>query len=131
MNIAVRYYSRGGNTKALAEAMAQALGVEALSVDDPKAALTEKVDLLVIGGAIYARQLDKHLRTYLDGLDGQKVAKAACFSTSGLSQHGIDLLKKAMEEKGIQVLDTFYCKGKEAKEKGAEAQAFAKKLIEG
>ena len=33
MSTAVRYYSRGGNTKAMAEAIAKAAGVEAVSVD--------------------------------------------------------------------------------------------------
>ena len=35
MKIAVRYYSRGGNTKKLADAIAKAVGVEALTADTP------------------------------------------------------------------------------------------------
>ena len=35
MNIAVRYYSRGGNTKKIAEAIAKAVGVEAKTVSEP------------------------------------------------------------------------------------------------
>lgn len=33
MNVAVRYYSRSGNTRTLAEALAKAAGVQAMSVD--------------------------------------------------------------------------------------------------
>ena len=33
MNIAVRYYSKSGNTRAVAEAVAEAVGVKAVSVD--------------------------------------------------------------------------------------------------
>ena len=48
MNVAVRYYSRSGNTKALADAMARAAGVSAISVDAPEAKLDEPVDVLFI-----------------------------------------------------------------------------------
>lgn len=48
MNVAVRYYSRSGNTKALADAMARAAGVPAISVDAPEAKLDEPVDVLFI-----------------------------------------------------------------------------------
>lgn len=129
MKVAVRYYSRGGNTKKIANAMAEALGVKALSIDDPDASLDEDVDLLLIGGGLYARRLDKALRDYLQNLDGKKIGKAACFSTSSISKHGIVLLKDALEEKGIEVADSFYCKGKEAEKKAEEAKSFAKKLI--
>ena len=37
MNIAVRYYSKTGNTKAVAEAIARAVNVEAVSVEKPEA----------------------------------------------------------------------------------------------
>ena len=37
MSIAVRYYSRSGNTKAVAEAIADAAGVAAVSVDQDEA----------------------------------------------------------------------------------------------
>ena len=35
MKTAVRYYTKTGNTKRLAEAVAQAIGVEALPLDAP------------------------------------------------------------------------------------------------
>ena len=38
MKTAVRYYSRSGNTKAVAEAIAEAAGVKAVPVDSPDAA---------------------------------------------------------------------------------------------
>ena len=43
MKFAVRYYTKTGNTKKLALAVAQALGVEALPISEP---LTEPVDIL-------------------------------------------------------------------------------------
>ena len=48
MSTAVRYCSRSGNTKAVAEAIAKAAGVEAVSVDSADAGLKETVDVLFI-----------------------------------------------------------------------------------
>lgn len=54
MKAAVRYYSRTGNTKIAAEAIARAAGTRAVSVDAPDAAIQDPVDVLFIGGALYA-----------------------------------------------------------------------------
>ena len=51
MKIAVRYYTKTGNTKRLAEAIAKAVGVEALPVTAPVA---ESVDILFLGNSYYA-----------------------------------------------------------------------------
>ncbi len=45
MGVAVRYYSRSGNTKKVAEYIAEAAGVSAVSVDSKEAAISEKVDV--------------------------------------------------------------------------------------
>lgn len=104
MNIAVRYYSRSGNTKAVAEAIAQACNTPAVSVDAPNAALHEPADLLFIGGALYAYGLDSHLKAYLKTLNKDSVKKAAVFSTSWISKHSIDLIVRALKEAGIEVI---------------------------
>lgn len=131
MSTAVRYYSRSGNTKLVAEAIAKALGVSAVSVDRPEAALNEKADVLFIGGALYAYGLDRHLKEYLGSLDKVKVGKAVVFSTSWISRHSIDLIRKALEEKGIPVAgETFYVKNRPNTEQMQEAADFALKMSE-
>lgn len=55
MNIVVRYCSKTkfGNTRRIAEAIADGIGVKAVSIaDEPK--LQEKADILFLGGAPYA-----------------------------------------------------------------------------
>ncbi len=127
---AVRYYSRSGNTKLVADAMAKAIGVEAVSVDDPSAKLQEETQVLFIGGALYAYGIDKQLSRYIDGLDETKVRKAVVFSTSWLSRHALDLIKKQLAQKGIQTVEeTFYVKNKASQDQLAEAAAFAKRMI--
>ncbi|MBE6109696.1 MAG: flavodoxin [Erysipelotrichaceae bacterium] len=130
MNIAVRYYSRSGNTKAAAEAIAKAAGVKALSVDEAGAAISEPVDVLFIGGSLYAYGLDSRLKNYLKTLTKENVKKAVVFSTSWISKHSIDLMKKALAEKGIPVEEeAFYAKNRPDASKLAEAEQFAAKFI--
>lgn len=130
MKAAVRFYSRAGNTMGIAQALADGAGVEAVSVDQPEAVLTEKVDVLFIGGALYAYGLDKHLKAYLDSLSAEQVGKAVVFSTSWVSKHALDLIRKSLEEKQIEVdKRTFYCKSKEVNAQKESAWVFAKSFL--
>ena len=130
MNVAVRYYSRSGNTKKIAEYIAEAAGVNAVSVDAKDAALNEKVDILFIGGALYAYGIDDNLKQYLNGLSSNKVGKAVVFSTSWLSKHALDLIKKGLTDKGIPVeTDTLYFKSKAVDGSRDEVMKFAKRYI--
>lgn len=129
MNIAVRYYSRSGNTKLLAETIANEAHVKAVSVDSIDAEIKEPVDLLFIGGALYAYGLDKHLKEYLKTVKKENIKKAIVFSTSWLSKHSIDLIKKALKENDIEVYDEFiYAKNKPSLEKLEETKNIVKRL---
>jgi len=130
MKIAVRYYSRSGNTKAVAEAIAKEVGVEAVSVDQSDAALSEPADVLFVGGALYAYGIDDHLKEFLQALKKEDAKKAVVFSTSWLSKHAIDLIKSGLSEAGIPVTDEFfYVRGKPKDAQLKEAAAFAKKFM--
>ncbi len=125
----VRYYSRSGNTRAVAEAIAKAAGVTAVSVTDTGAAIKDKTDILFIGGALYAYGIDADLRSYIDTLSSDKVDKAVAFSTSWLSRHALDLIRKGLEEKGISVSEeTLYFRGKPNETQLKEAEEFAKRF---
>ncbi len=126
MKCAVRYYSRSGNTRLLAEAIADELGVEAVSADSSDATISGHIDVLFIGGALYAYGLDKKLVSYIRTLDGDMVGRAVLFSTTWLSKHSFDLMRKELEARGIVVAErTFYAKNKPTPERLKEAKAFA------
>ena len=72
MKIAVRYYTKTGNTKRLAEAVAKAVGVEALPIDTP---ITEPVDILFLGNSYYVFSIDPEVRSFVQSLDKSKVGK--------------------------------------------------------
>lgn len=130
MSTAVRYYSRSGNTKAVAEALAKAAGVKAVSVDTAEAKISEPVDVLFIGGALYAYGIDKNLKEYLGTLKKENVKRAVVFSTFWVSKHAIRIIKKALTDAGITVEDEyFYVRNKPNDEQLKEAEKFAKKFV--
>lgn len=109
MNIAVRYYSRGGNTKKVAEAIAKTANTEAL---DCSSAISEPVDLLFLGGSVYGFGLDDNTKNYIANLDPSLVKKAALFGTSAIVKNGNEEMEKLFHDKGITVLtENFYCRG--------------------
>ena len=62
MKIAVRYYTKTGNTKRLADAIAAELGVNALPISEP---VSEKVDILFLGNSYYAFNIDPEVRDFV------------------------------------------------------------------
>jgi flavodoxin len=74
MKTAVRYFTKTGNTKSIAQAIADGAETPAVSiVDEPQ--LTEKVDILFLGGAPYANIMAPELRTYAEKLSTDMVGK--------------------------------------------------------
>ncbi len=109
MNIAVRYFSRGGNTKKVAEAVAKAVGV---SAKDCSEAIAEPVDLLFLGGSVYGFELDENIKNYIQALDPANAKNVALFGTSAIVKKGNPGMAKLLKEKGIPVLEnSFYCRG--------------------
>ena len=101
MKVAVRYQSRGGNTKEIAEAIAKAAGVTAESIDVP---LDEPVDILFVGGGIYAHTIDPSLKKYLETLN-QDIVKSIAAFTTGAGMSGTDKIANFAKERGISVCE--------------------------
>ena len=102
MNIAVRYLSRSGNTKRIAEAIAEGAGTSAVSITD-EPTLPERFDILFLGGAPYANVMAPELRRYAENLTPEKVGKVVLFTTSNWSHRTVKGLQKILEAKGIAV----------------------------
>ena len=131
MNIAVRYYSRSGNTKEVAQAIAKAVGVDAISVEKADAQINEPVDVLFIGGALYAYGLDKNMKEYLKTLKKDNVKKAVVFSTSWLSKHSVELIKKAYPTMALRLKPNIsMLKMSRAKRKREMRQSLLKSLYD-
>lgn len=108
MKVAVRYYTRSGNTEKLAKAIADAVGVQALTTDEK---LTEDVDILFLGSSVYAYGVDDEVKKFVAGID-VNVGKVVNFSTAALVKSTYKQVGKLLKEKGIpQAAEEFYCRG--------------------
>ena len=124
--IAVRYFSKLGNTKTIAEAIAEGAGVKAVSItEEPE--LNEPVDVLVLGGGSYANFLAPELLEYAMNLRADLVGRVSLFTVSNISRRTVQVLKKVLREKGIEVEDDyFYAQAMHIKARVVAAKAFGK-----
>lgn len=105
--IAVRYYSKTGNTKKLAEAIAATAGVQAETVNVP----VVEADILFLGSAVYAAGIDEQVKIFIQQLDN-RIGKVVNFSTAALLPSTYDQVKKLLKSKGIPLDNReFHCRG--------------------
>lgn len=106
----VVYYSREGNTKKVADAIAEELGVVAQDVKTTKE--PDKGSFLFLGSGCYVGKPGKELMEFIKRceLNGRRVA---LFGTSA-SPEGkeIPAMEKALIAKGAKIVGKFYCEGK-------------------
>ena len=109
MKAAVRYYTKTGNTKRLAEAVARAIGVEALPISTP---VTEPVDILFLGNSYYAFTIDPEVRAFVLSLDRGKVGKIVNFGSAAMMNSTWKKVKAVADKAGIPMDEReFHCKG--------------------
>lgn len=134
MKIAIRYYTKTGHTKKLAEAIGSAINVEAKTVDEP---LTEDVDILFLGSAIYAAGIDSKIKDFIKNIN-VNVGKVVNFSSAALIESTYGQVKKEVEAKGIKMSEEeFHCRGafkivhrgRPNDDDLRDAQEFAKRVI--
>ncbi len=135
MSVAVRYYSKSGNTKKLADAIAEVGGVEALTTEHP---LEEKADILFLGASVYAYGIADEMKRYIADLNPEKVGKVVVFSTSALAERAYPEVSRIIKDMGIEVDEkNFYCrgsflmmhKGRPNDQDIADVKRFAKEII--
>ena len=109
MKVAVRYYTKTGNTKRLAEAVANAVGVEALPISAP---VDEAVDILFLGNSYYAFNIDPEVKDFIHSLDGSKVGCIVNFGSAAMLNSTWKKVKAEADKAGV-IMDKreFHCKG--------------------
>ncbi len=107
---AVRFYSKTGNTKKVAEKIAEAAKCKAEPVT---AGLNGSVNVLFIGAAVYKMGIDESVIKFINSLNPKHVKRVVIFSTSGLfKKRAYKLVKRALKLKNIRSeKEFFYCKG--------------------
>ena len=130
METAVRYYSKLGHTKKIAEAIAEEVGVKAVSVtEEPD--IAEHIDVLFLGGAPYANIMAPQLREYAERLSPDKIGRVVLFTTSNWSRRTVRALRKIFTEKGVSVEKRyFYAHMTRIKARLNAAKIFARMVLE-
>lgn len=109
MKIAVRYYTKTGNTKQLAEAVAKAVGAEALPITSP---IENPVDILFLGNSYYAFSIDPEVREFVRKLDKSKVGRIVNFGSAAMLNSTYKKVKAEAVKVGIPMDEReFHCKG--------------------
>ena len=135
MEIAVRYYTKTGNTRRLAEAVAEAVGAEALPLSSP---IEVPVDILFLGNSYYAFSIDPEVREFIRKLDKSKVGRIVIFGSAAMLNSTYKKVKAEADKVGIPMDEReFHCKGEfKGVHKGrpnaedlAAAADFAKSII--
>lgn len=134
MNIAVRYYTRSGNTKKLADTIADAVLAESKDLSN---SLEESVDILFLGCSYYAFDVDVEVKRFINE-NKEKIGKIVCFGTSEMMKSMKRPVAKVAEPLGVAIAEEeFHCRGQFGKmHKGRpnmddlnEVSAFAKRVI--
>lgn len=135
MKAAVRYYTKTGNTKRLAEAVAAAVGAEALPISTP---VTEQVDVLFLGNSYYAFSIDPEVRAFVKSLDKDLVGKIVNFGSAAMLNSTYKKVKAEADKAGIPMDEReFHCrgefkgihKGRPNEDDLKAAAEFAKKIV--
>ncbi|MBP3902024.1 MAG: flavodoxin [Blautia sp.] len=109
MKTAVRYYTKTGNTKRLAEAVAKAIGAEALPLSSP---IEEPVDILFLGNSYYAFSIDPEVREFIRKLDRNKVGRIVNFGSAAMLNSTYKKVKAEADKAGIPMDEReFHCRG--------------------
>jgi flavodoxin len=110
MRVRVVYQSKTGNTRKVAEAIARAAGCLAEPVG--AAMVSEPVDMLFLGAAIHAGDIDPSVKKFIEGLDPALVKEVTVFST-GFEEKAVGIIKDLLARRGVVVTDKcYFCPGK-------------------
>ena len=108
MSIEVRYFSRGGNTKRLADAIAAAVGTTARTTETP---MEGRADTLFLGASVYAGGPDKQVVTFIRQ-NARDIGRIVVFSTSASGKSTFARIKAVAADCGVEVADAFFhCPG--------------------
>ena len=109
MNAKVYYFSRSGNTKKLADAIAAALDTQARDVKEQP--LEEKADAVFLGASMYAGTVDPAVRAFLEA-NADNIGLLAVFGSSASGRSTYAKIREIADANRIALAeDSFMCLG--------------------
>jgi flavodoxin len=108
MRVDVRYFSKNGATRKLAEAIAAAVGAEALTVDIP---LEKRADVVFLGASIYGGKPDPAVLQFIRQ-NAKSIGKIVVFGSACTSRSAFPAIKAAAAVEAVKTAEMFFqCKG--------------------
>lgn len=108
MKFQVIYFSRSGNTKKVAEAIASELAVNS---EDVKNAKLSESGIILLGTGNYGGKPGKAMKEFIDA-NSFESREVALFGTSGGGEgNEVREMESLLTSKGATIKETFYCKG--------------------
>lgn len=109
MKVAVRYFSKFGHSKQMADVVGEVLGVKAESTE---VLISEPVDTLYVGSGVLMGKISNNMSDFLRSLTPENVKRVVCFGSSAIISSPVPQMRKLLEPNGITVDErSFTCKG--------------------
>jgi flavodoxin len=135
-DVSVLVDSRGGNTRKVADAIAEELGIK---VKDVTASSTDDAKILFLGSGTYGGKPGEAMMKFIESGNflGRKVAIFGTSASLTGSQKLISAMTDILKKKGATILGNYHCKGKfilvnrghPNKEDMDNAKKFAREMI--
>ena len=107
--VAVLYATKTKHSKKLAEAIGSALKVEAENITENPS--LQDIDLLFIVSGIYGGASLPDLLKFIKEMEAPALKRAVLITSCASGKQRQDAVRRILEEKNIEVLDEFVCKG--------------------
>ncbi|MBQ3269103.1 MAG: flavodoxin [Clostridia bacterium] len=108
MRTEVRYFSRNGGTKKLAEAIAAAVDAQAKGVDTP---IDKYADVVFLGSSVYGGKADPAVTQFVRQ-NGKNIGKIVVFGSACTSKSTYPQIKAVAADCGVKTAEMFFqCKG--------------------
>ncbi len=109
MKTAIRYYSKFGHSKQMAEAIEPIVGAKAATVAEP---IKEPVDVLFLGAGVFLGKVNNAVTEFIASLQPEQVKCVVLFGSCAIIDSPVPQMRKALEAQGIKVSEkSFTCKG--------------------
>jgi flavodoxin len=110
-DVSVLVDSRGGNTRKVADTIAEEMGINARDVTT---SLTDDAKILFLGSGTYGGKPGEVMMKFIESANftGRKVALFGTSASSAGSQKMIDMMADTLKLKGATILGSYHCKGK-------------------
>ena len=108
MRVEVRYYTKNGGTRRLAEAIGAGVGVEAETLDKP---MEKYADVLFLGSSVYGGKPAPEVTQFVRA-NAKNIGKVIVFGSACTSKSTFPYIKSAAAGCAVKTAEMFFqCKG--------------------